>query len=183
MADLPDPTDVLLLSLDPARGLQILGGDLQRFTDLDPKVREAVDLMKDRLDALSPEEQAGLMPVLWTHLRGYVQSPVAFHRLRRMMQNGSFLLAAVEATLSSTFQADTLKRVAADTDVLVKADSAKAGRIQTANDELTPTSREDVPPFAAAIVIGLGVAATLAAPVIIASDIYDYTHPVITTSE
>ena len=175
----------LLLPLDPARGLQILRDDVQRFSDLDPKVREAMSLLQDRFDTLTAEEQASLTPVLWMHVRESVQRPFELRRLRRGVQNGSFLLAAVETALNSTFQTDSLKRAVAGADTLVKEDPGKANRVDVANNELAMPSPEAIKVALLAVLGGATAVALAAGAVVLAAatitaDIDAYQHPVVT---
>ncbi len=174
MANLNDPTDILLRALDPARGLQVLRSDLVRLADLDPKVREAVSLIGDRWNGLSPEEQATLEPVLWTQLRPYIQDPAAFLRLRQIWQDGTAVLDAVDQALVGIFDLDALKRTASDAKTLTDNDSDKAGVVSRAVAEIASMPQEDVPAFGAAVVIAGGVAVILYSVAKITVDLVTY---------
>jgi hypothetical protein len=170
----------LLLPLDPVRGLQILRDDIQRFSELDPKIREAMSLLQDRFGDLTEEEQASLAPVLWMHVRDGVQRPYELRRLRRAVRNGSFLLAAVEAALNSMLQADSLKRAAVKADTLARESPYKSKRVDDANNELAVPSPEAADLELVVVLAGVGIIIWAAATIV--SDIDAYEHPIVSHS-
>jgi hypothetical protein len=133
-----EATELLLLPLDPLRGLRRISEDFDRLVELDPKLREAKAQVEQHLGGLPSEEDIGerLGPILWVQLRDHLKSQRAVNTLRRALGDGDNVLRSVEEALATTFDVEVLQEVIREAGQLAQADSAAAGLFRQARDEL-----------------------------------------------
>jgi hypothetical protein len=143
MSPVPNPVDILLLPLDPTRGLRRLSEDFSRIGELDPKVRAAGALLKERFATLTSAEQDAVQTALWVYVRGRLTRSGGLERFRRFIGDGDRFLRLVEAALDSLFSLPTLKQVAAQLNQLAVVDSPASAEIEQARDELRQLATTD----------------------------------------
>lgn len=143
MSPVSNPVDILLLPLDPTRGLRRLSEDLSRVAELDPKVRAASKSLEERFATLTSAEQDAVVTAFWVYVRGRLTRSGGLEGFRRFIGDGERFLRLVEAALDSLFSLPTLKQAAAQLNQLAVADSPASAEIEQARDELRQLSTTD----------------------------------------
>jgi hypothetical protein len=138
MSPVSNPVDILLLPLDPTRGLRQLSEDFSGIAELDPKVRAASKLLDDRFATLTSAEQDAVETAFWIYVRGRLTRSGGLERFRRFIGDGDRFLLLVEDALDSLFSSPTLKQLAAQLNQLAEAeaDSPASAEIEQARHEL-----------------------------------------------
>lgn len=165
------PAELLLIQLDPPRGLRTILHDLDRYAGLDPKVAEARKLLGDCLSGLSSqtELESTLAPYLWTSLgHGVGCTPFIFSHIRRVLNDGDEMLRIVDDALTTIFAPEALEYLTQEAAQWAKSSPSQSDQLQRARDELQQVANEieeEALPFlavAAAVAAGvaIGVAAT-----------------------
>jgi hypothetical protein len=167
MKTVPDVSDVLLLNLDPSRGLRRILSDLDRFAKLDPKIDEARRLLGERFDGFSENDlETTLGPALWLTLNGCCGwcLPLIFPAIRSTLRDGDVVLRAVEDSLATVFAPDVLQQVNQEAELQSRSDSDRAEHLRRARDELRRIGGDLpqdgpalAPKFALGLVVGLAV--------------------------
>ncbi len=131
-------SDVLLIPLDPLRGLQKVTDHLERYVDLDPKLREAARLLQERFDSLSASEQEVLGALLWAYLRGQIKASASVDAIIRWAGQGEAVLRTAEGALGSIFSTETLRASIREATRLTttQSDTGAGAEIQQARDEI-----------------------------------------------
>jgi hypothetical protein len=164
--------DLLLLPLDPVRGLHGIAAEVGRLADLDPKIREAGRLLEERLGTVASADDRDnvLVPLLWLQLRGFVTTPGTYDAIRERIGNGDEVLRQVETSLETVFSKDALStavqeaKASAAQESSASRNSLVAERLEMAKAEIASIeSLETVPGFAPAIAIAIVVAAVCVA--------------------
>lgn len=138
MSTSSEATDAILLSVDPMRGFQRFRRDLDRLTDLDPKIREARSLVEQHLRALPSDTDFvnTLTPLLWLQVRNSFQNQQVLGIVCEELGNGDKILRSVEDAIATTLSHDVLLAAIAETTALAQPESLSTKRLQLANDEL-----------------------------------------------
>ena len=174
---LSDSVDLLLLPLDPARGLRRIGAELDRVSASDEKVRDARVRLTDRFGAV-PSEQLDyiLGPLLWLHLRPILINPGLVGVIIASLTEPATVREASDEALATTFNPRVLQQVIQEVAAGEELRSANGGPLQVARDEWRVlvddlSGRLDVAPLIAA---GLFAAGVLAGA--LAMELYHHHH-------
>jgi hypothetical protein len=138
MSSVSNPVDILLLPLDPTRGLRRLSEDFSRVAELDGRVRAAGKLLEERFATLTSAEQDAVETAFWVYVRGRLTRSGGLQGFRRFIGDGDRFLRLVEDALDSLFSLPTLKQLAAQLNQLAEAetDSPASAEIEQARHEL-----------------------------------------------
>jgi hypothetical protein len=134
-----DDVDFLLTPLDPVRALRRIASDVDRLAALDPKLGEAISLVRKRLQSVppgtSPDET--LPVVFWLQLRGHLMSqPSAVAAVRRWLGDSDAVLRSVERALDTSLTVEVLQQLSAEATTLTDGAYADHVRFSQARQEL-----------------------------------------------
>lgn len=158
--DNAERAELLLVPLDPQRGIRRLIADLGRFSGLDPKLRAATALLDERFRSFSAADQEILSAVLWAYLRPRLANADNLPRMQEWIRNGDTVLDAVEAGLETTFSTPVLQQLVEAGRGFAAAESTdKNPEFQRALDEVRALEALEIAPVVAvAFLVGYGAA-------------------------
>jgi hypothetical protein len=147
--------EIFLIPLDPPRGLQGIAEDLERLTELDPKLKAAVDLLGGRFESYTGEARETILAILWAHTRPRMQQGW-LAGFRSWLDDGGSVLVSVERALDSMFSKAVLDELLQHGTVLTASDSAMSAELRQALDEVRQVLSTDLIPIFFLAGYGLG---------------------------
>jgi hypothetical protein len=152
MTAFPDLIDHVLIPIDPVRALETITAELDTAISLDPKVRQAAQLMQERLEGVTDED---LGAVLWLHMRTRLQDARAPEAFRRAVGDSDGFLRSVELALGTGFTTANLQQSVREAQRVTAGDLEAKTLLDRARDELKriEPAAEVAPLFGIAIAI------------------------------
>lgn len=145
----PSAIELLLLPLDPLRGLRRIQADFDRLAEVDPKLGAARGLLEERFQLLGGDEQGMLGAILWVYVRGRLTSSGIEAGFRRWIGSGETVLRTVEAALESVYSIETMRELSQQGTRFAVTDSSAGAAIEQARQELSQLASSD-----SAVVVG-----------------------------